>query len=94
MKLEAVVYDNIDSLFLPATYLIKDVEFLSGKHFEDVTEIVTYESLYCSLAENGEKIEVKGKLEKIFEKRKKRHHYRVVVGSAEGKGLEYIKLVE
>lgn len=94
VKLEAVVYDNIDSLFLPATYLIKDVEFLSGKHFEDVTEIVTYESLYCSLAENGEKIEVKGKLEKIFEKRKKRHHYRVVVGSAEGKGLEYIKLVE
>jgi predicted nucleotidyltransferase len=94
VNLKAVVDDNIDSLFLPATYLIKDVEFLSGQQLEDVTEIVTYESLYDSLAENGEKIEVKGKLEKIFEKRKNRQHYRVVVGSAEGKGLEYIKLVK
>lgn len=94
VKLKAVVDDNIDSLFLPATYLIKDVEFLSGQQLENVTEIVTYESLYDSLAENGEKIEVKGKLEKIFEKRKNRQHYRVVVGSAEGKGSEYIKLVK
>jgi len=94
VKLKAVVEDNIDSLFLPAIYQIRDVEFLSGQQFEDVKEIVTYESLYDSLAELGEKIEVKGKLEKIFETRKKRQHYRVVVGSAEGKGLEYIKLVE
>ena len=94
VKLKAVVDDNIGSLFLPATYLIKDVEFLSSQQLENVTEIVTYESLYDSLAENGEKIEVKGKLEKIIEKRKNRQHYRVVVGSAEGKGLEYIKLVK
>ena len=94
VKLRAVVDDNIDSLFLPATYLVKDVEFLSGQQLGDVTEIVTYESLYDSLAENGDKIEVKGKLEKIFGKRNNRQHFRVVVGSVEGKGLEYIKLVE
>ena len=34
----------------------------------NVYEVVTYEGLYSSLAENGEKIQVKGKLEKVTQK--------------------------
>lgn len=93
VKIEATVKDNTDSLFLPAIYKVEDVTFLDGKKLGEVTEVVSYEGLYDSLAENGERIHVKGKLEKITSAKTNECHYRVLVGSAEGKGKEYIKLV-
>jgi predicted nucleotidyltransferase len=94
VEIEAIVSDNVDSLFLPARYQIEDVKFLDGHPSVDVAEVVTYEGLYASAAENNERIHVKGKLEGIKEKRSSREHYRVLVGSPEGKGTEYIKRVE
>jgi predicted nucleotidyltransferase len=94
VTIEAIVSDNVDSLFLPATYHIEEVKFLDSRHSMNVTEVVTYEGLYACAAENGEKIRVKGKLEYIKEKRSSRERYRVLVGSPEGKGTEYIKLVK
>lgn len=92
--IRAVVNDNMESHFLPAVYQIKDVNILDGPHHDPITEVVSFETLYDSLAENGETIQVKGKLEKVTEKQSSRQHYRVLVGSAEGKGKEHIKLVE
>lgn len=94
ITIRAVVSDNIDSLFLPAIYKIRDVNALKGKQNCLITEIITFETLYVSIFENGETIEAKGKLELVTEKESNRQHYRVVVGSAEGKGKEYIKLVD
>jgi uncharacterized protein len=94
VTIEAVVANNVDSLFLPATYQIEDVKFLAGQQSVDVDEAVSYEGLYDSLAENGETIQAKGKLEKVIEKGTRRERYRILVGSPEGKGKEYIKLVE
>jgi predicted nucleotidyltransferase len=94
VTIEAIVRGNLDSLFLPATYQIEDVKFLHCQQLGDVAEVVSYEGLYDSLAENGETIQAKGKLEKVTEKGTSRHRYRVLVGSAEGKGKEYMKLVE
>ncbi len=94
VTIQAVIRDNTESLFLPAVYQVEDVKFLDGAQLGNVTEIVSYESLYDSLAENGETIQVKGKVERVTEKGTSRQHYRVLVGSAEGKGREYIKLVE
>jgi uncharacterized protein len=94
VTIEALVSDNVDSLFLPATYQIEEVKFLDGRNPLNVTEVVTYEGLYDSLAESGENIQAKGKLELVKEKETGRERYRVLVGSPEGKGTEYIKLVE
>jgi predicted nucleotidyltransferase len=94
VTIRAVVHDNINSLFLPAVYKIGEVEVLEGTPHEEITEVVAYESLYDSLAENGETIQAKGKLERVTEKKNKRERYRVVVGSPEGKGREYIKRVD
>ena len=94
VTIEATVSDNVDSLFLPATYQITETQFRDGHQPVNVTEVVTYEGLYASLAENGETIRVKGKLEQIKEKGTSRERYRVLVGSPEGKGTEYIKLAE
>jgi predicted nucleotidyltransferase len=92
VTIRAVVRDNTDCLFLPSVYEVKEVEVLEGPRLGNVTAVVAYESLYDSLAENGETIQAKGKLECVTKKGASREHYRVLVGSAEGGGKEYIKL--
>jgi predicted nucleotidyltransferase len=94
VTIEAVVNSNVDSIFLPAIYQIEDVKFLDSQQLGDVTEVVSYEGIYDSLAEKGETVQVKGKLERVIEMGTTRQHYRVLVGSAEGKGREYMKLLE
>jgi predicted nucleotidyltransferase len=94
VTIRAVVGDNIGCLLLPSVYKIKDVEVVDGPRLGRVTEVVSYESLYDSLAENGEIIQARGKLERVTEKGTSREHYRVLVGSPEGEGKEYIKLVD
>ncbi len=94
VTIRAVVRDNIDSLFLPAIYKLEEVEILEGPRLGKIAEAVSYESLYDSLAENGESIEVRGKVERVLERGTNRETYRVLVGSPEGKGKEYIKLLD
>jgi predicted nucleotidyltransferase len=92
VAIRAVVRDNSESLFLPSLYKIEEVKVLDGPQLGKVTEIISYESLYDSIAENGETIQARGKLERVTEKGTSREHYRVLIGSPEGKGNEYIKL--
>ena len=90
VTIRAVVRDNVDSLFLPAAYKLGEVQVLEGPQLGEVTEVVSYESLYDSLAETGESIQARGKLERVLEKGTSRENYSVLIGSPEGK--EYIKL--
>jgi len=77
----ATVSDNRDSIYLPAVYGVED----SG----EVSEVVSFEGLYGSLFEVGDRIRFKGVLEEI---RGKDPRYRVLVGGASSpKG--YIKWV-
>jgi predicted nucleotidyltransferase len=90
--LGAVIVENSDSLFLPAVYRIQEARVIKGPQVNDVEEVVSYEGLYGDIAEIGETILVKGKLELVHDKKNRRKYHRVVVGSPEGKGTEYIKL--
>ncbi|MDH5448305.1 MAG: hypothetical protein OEY24_01670 [Candidatus Bathyarchaeota archaeon] len=90
VTVRAVVADCEDSVFLPAVYGVREVE-VEGDVEVNVEEVVSYEGLYDSLAEKGETIEVKGKLEHVVDNRTGRRYDRVLVGSLEGKGREYIK---
>jgi len=89
--IRAVISENSEGTFLPAVYRVKDVELMHGPQFSDISEVVSYEGLYGDLAEVGETVEVKGKLERVLDKRSNREHHRVLVGSPEGKGDEYVK---
>jgi len=90
--IRAVVCENADYMFLPAVYCVRDVEVLEGPLAADIEEVVSYESLYDSLAEVGESVKVRGKLERVLDAKTGREYHRVLVGSPEGKGMEYIKL--
>jgi len=90
VTVRAVMDGSRDSIFLPATYKVREVKIEENIE-ANVEEVVTYEGLYDSLAEKGERIEVKGKLEHVIDKRTNEKYDRVLVGSPEGKGEEYIK---
>ncbi len=89
----AVVVDDTESIFLPAIYNVRDARVLEGPRVEDVVEIVSYEGLYSGLARVGETIVAKGKLELVVERNTSRRYHRVLVGSSEGRGQEYIKIL-
>jgi predicted nucleotidyltransferase len=89
----AVVHENSDSMFLPAVYQVREAKVIKGPAATEIEEVVSYEGLYSDIAEIGETMLVKGKLEQVTDKKNKRKYHRVVVGSPEGKGSEYIKLL-
>lgn len=94
VKVEATVSDDSEASFLPSVYKVEDVKFLEGLMVEDVREVVSYEGLYGDIAKVNERIMVKGKLERVNDKRYGKEYHRVLVGSPEAKGNDYIKLVE
>jgi predicted nucleotidyltransferase len=79
----AVVSDNSDSIYLPAVYGVE----VEGS--DVISEVVSFEGLYGSLFEVGDKIQFKGVLEAIRGKNP-RHH--ILVGGA-GTPDGYIKWV-
>jgi hypothetical protein len=92
VTLQAVVSDSRDSIFLPAAYTVREAR-IDRPVSAEVGEVVSYEGLYDSLADEGEMIEAKGKLERVVDIRTTEEYYRVLVGSPEGKGQEYIKRI-
>ena len=88
-EVEAVVEDSSEALFMPAVYKVRDVEVLWGPRVDEVREVVSYEGLYLDIAEPGEKVRVRGKLELV--EGKKGGYYRVLVGSPEARGMDYLK---
>ena len=85
------VIDNSDSIFLPAKYIVDDVRIIEGPAVKDIVEVVSYEGLYSDLAESGEELVVHGKLEHVKDLKNGKEYHRIVVGSFEAKGRDYIK---
>lgn len=92
VKVRAVVSDVAESPFLPATYQVKQA-LVKGKMAADLREVTTYESLYGGIVEIGEEIIVRGKLESVKDKRKRENYHRVLVGTLEGAGADYLRFV-
>ncbi|KPV63133.1 MAG: hypothetical protein AOA65_1445 [Candidatus Bathyarchaeota archaeon BA1] len=92
VEVEATVSDATDAMFLPCTYNVNEVTVVAGRKVIDIREVTTYEGLYADLAKVGEKITVKGKLEKVLDKRTGEEHHRILVGSPEAVGTDFIRL--
>jgi predicted nucleotidyltransferase len=91
----AIILDSSNALFLPSTYIIDELEFVDRKISVEIkkmtNEIVSYDGFYMGLFNTGDKVEVKGKLERIFNKKNRDTRYRILVGSPEARGKDYIK---
>ena len=79
-----------DSIFMPSKYSVKDVRTLEGKARPEIKEVVSYEGLYSGIAEEGEEIVARGKLELVENIEEGSTFFRVLVGSFEARGRDFI----
>lgn len=91
VRVVANVVDDANVDFMPAVYRVEDVKVLEGEPIKDIREIVSYEGLYSGVANAGERIVAYGKLELVTDRRSGEVYYRVLVGSQEAEGRDYIK---
>jgi len=89
IRLQAVVSDASESIYLPAIYGIEKVRILEGPDVA-VTEICSYEGLFSQVADAGQAVEARGKLEEVDGGSR----HRLVIGSSRRTGVEYLKPVD
>lgn len=85
VRLQATIADAADAVFMPAIYALEEVRILEGPAVE-VSEICAYEGLFSQVADVGERVEARGKLEQVDGGRR----YRLVIGSSRRAGPEYL----
>ena len=90
VEAEATIKNADEAIFMPSTYLVEDVKIRFGLNVE-VESIISYEGLYGGIFEEGEKILVKGVLEKVEDLKRGKSSWRIVVGSLKADGKDYIK---
>ncbi|NWG09307.1 MAG: hypothetical protein HXX80_03190 [Nitrososphaerales archaeon] len=90
-KIRARISDASESIFLPHTYSLQRIIVEEGKKKQDIREVTSYEGLYGGIFEHGDEILARGMLEEIIDKKAEEVYYRVLIGSLEGKGTEYMK---
>lgn len=91
VKIEAVVSDASEADLLPSIYEVEHIKVFDGPKVKDILEVASYEGLYGGIAEKGERIIAYGKLEEVTDRRFGRRYHRVLVGSKEAKGKDYVK---
>jgi predicted nucleotidyltransferase len=88
-EIEAVITDDQEALFMPAVYHVRHVRTLSGSvAARQVSEIVSYEGLYCDMATAGQAVRAYGKLESI-----NGDSYRLVVGTTTIRGGGHMQVI-
>ena len=92
VEAEAKVRDASESIFVPSRYIVSDVKLNKSGRFEDITEVISYDRDYGDIAYNGDQILIRGKLEKIVNLEDGNIYHRIVVGTIEGKGTDFIKI--
>ncbi len=91
IKLYATVNDATEAEFLPSVYKVEDVKVIEGKTVNDLTEITSYETFYGGIADRGDRVEAYGKLERVIDRISDVEYHRVLIGSKEAMGKDYIK---
>jgi hypothetical protein len=95
VKVRATVVNAENSIFNPAIYEISQVKIVEGPKINgNIKEVVSYEGLYSDIAREGEKIEVRGKLENIINRTVGTSYYRILIGSPEANGSDYLRLLD
>jgi len=82
VELTAEVADASLAIFTPCVYFLTDVELLSSTRLVEALpdRLFSLRGRYCDLAKKGDRIAVRGKLERV-ELRRRKEYYQVVLGS-------------
>ncbi len=84
----AKIVGGKESMFMPAVYEVEHPDVKDGPAASRLDRIVSYEGLYADVAEEGETVSCKGKLERVESSSGISH--RILVGSPEAGGTDYL----
>ena len=91
IEAEATILDASESLFLPALYKIGEVKVSAGLEADGISELVSFEGLYSGIFRKGERVEVRGLLERVESLLNGKIYRRILVGSRAAGGGDYVK---
>lgn len=83
--------DATEAIFLPATYGIAEVTVEEGPRVPDLAEVTSYDGFYSEVVREDEWLLARGKLERIESPRGGKAGHRLLVGSFEARGADFIK---
>jgi predicted nucleotidyltransferase len=63
---------------------------IEGKAAADLREVTSYEGFYGGFLSTGEVIRASGKLERVVDRRSGEEYHRILVGSPEAGGRDYV----
>ncbi len=92
VEARAKVVDTTDSYFLPSIYLVDCVQLQGSGKFNKVHKVVSFEGLYADIAESGEWLVIRGKLEDVLDRSGRLKYQRILVGSPQARGYDFLKL--
>ena len=85
----AEIADTQDSHFLPSIYTVKNVELSPAS--AQVQDLVSYDSFYSGIFEKGDHVSFRGKIEMAIFRKDEESHRRIIIGSSEANGADYIR---
>ena len=93
VEAECRVCDAKYAMFMPSVYVVDEYRIINTdyKGGIELREVASYESVYADIACEGEWIRVRGKLELVKDLRRGEEYHRVLIGSFEAGGMDYIK---
>jgi predicted nucleotidyltransferase len=93
VRIEATVSDASEAEFLPSIYVVEHAKIYDGPVVKDIYEVASYNRLFGGIADKCEKILAYGKLEIVIDNKNGEDYHRVLVGSKEAKGKDYVKSI-
>lgn len=79
-EVEVTVTDTSEAIFTPCSYKVEEVRLVGVQHAAPLpVEIVSFRGRFCEQAREGERVRVRGKLERVIKKGGK-IHYRLLLG--------------
>ena len=94
IKGNAIITDISESLFNPHIYKIKAFKNTEQNKSMDIKEVVTYSGIYGGKFEVGENMDMHGKLERVENKINGKLFQRIIIGSPEADGHDYMKPIK
>jgi predicted nucleotidyltransferase len=86
---EALVVDSTESVFLPSKYRLNIIKIKPHLTF-NIEEMVSYEGFYSGIFSVGDSVIFRGKLERVVDRNTREVTWRILIGSMEAKGRDYI----
>ena len=91
VKGEAIITDTSESLFNPHIYKIEKFKNNEENMVKDVKEVVSYSGIYGGKFEVNDEVALHGKLEIVENKTTGALFHRIIIGSPEAGGHDYMK---